>query len=94
MQFSPLAQYCSCTEDNQDWQCTLCAPYLYKRYDSWDNETEEEKVEEEEEEVEEVEENKRQDEVEEESQSLLAVAKQEAREELIFLGFNSRNVKK
>ena len=39
-------------------------------------------------------ENKRQEEVEEESQSLLPLAKQEAREELIFLGFNSRNVKK
>ena len=93
MQFSPLAQYCSCTEDNQDWQCTFCARYLYTRYDSWDDEKEEEKVEELEE-VEEVEENKRQEEVEEEAQSLLALAKQEAREELIFLGFNSRNVKK
>ena len=125
---------CTCTEDNQDWQCTLCARYLYERYDSWDNETEEEKVEELEvvgevddnksqeevgqesqsllalveeeveelveekveelEVVEEVDDNKSEEEVGKESQSLLALAKKEAREELIFFGFNSRNVKK
>ena len=36
---------------------------------------------------------KREEEGQEQSQSLLAIAKKEARDELIFLGFNSRNVK-
>ena len=37
---------------------------------------------------------KKEDNEEEESQSLLALAKKEERESLIFFGFNNRNVKK